>query len=496
LSLYARQLNVNDDHLRLLLAIYVLNLTPLNDPNNNNLTTITDIKTYMISEKILIISNNNAANHELKIILTFLGKEIIFCNTSLLDKQFNYWQDFNFSCVIIDEDIYDDKLITTLIKLDEFIPIILITNEITIPDKRILNTIQLPVNHSKLIDTLHRAQIYKESKDKSITTRPAHLFRSLVGSSRAITEVKTLMEQVASTDATVLILGESGTGKEVVARNLHYSSKGKNAPFVAVNCGAISPELLESELFGHEKGAFTGAVSARAGRFEQANNGTLFLDEIGDMPLNMQVKLLRVLQERTFERVGGNKIHHTNVRIIAATHQDLPLMIKNNQFREDLYYRLNVFPITMPPLRERSEDIPLLINDFLRKLEREQKSTLRFNSAAIMALCCYSWPGNVRELANLIARMAITHPHKIVDIKDLPAYFHYLNTTDEIMQNQNFDLKEDEVIDLKGYLANLERHFITQALDNSNWVVSNAALKLKLRRTTLVEKMRKYKITR
>ncbi|MFO1372897.1 MAG: sigma-54 dependent transcriptional regulator, partial [Candidatus Competibacteraceae bacterium] len=202
--------------------------------------------------------------------------------------------------------------------------------------------------------------------------RNVELFRSLVGHSPAVVRVRDLIQRVAPSEATVLILGESGTGKEVVARNIHYYSARGKGPFVPVNCGAIPDNLLESELFGHEKGSFTGAISTRRGRFELAQGGTLFLDEIGDMPLNMQVKLLRVLQERTFERVGSDRSLEANVRVIAATHRDLDELIKTGSFREDLYYRLNVFPIEMPALRDRAEDLPLLVEDLVRRIAHEQ----------------------------------------------------------------------------------------------------------------------------
>jgi sigma-54 specific flagellar transcriptional regulator A len=324
------------------------------------------------------------------------------------------------------------------------------------------------------------------------------------------------MAQVADKNVTVLITGESGTGKEVVARNLHYHSPRQQQPFVPVNCGAIPPELLESELFGHEKGAFTGAISSRAGRFEMAQGGTLFLDEIGDMPLNMQVKILRVLQERTFERVGGNTTIEVDVRIIAATHKNLEQMISDGGFREDLYYRLNVFPIEMPALRERVEDLPLLLNELISRLENEQRGSIRFNSAAIMSLCQHGWAGNVRELANLVERMAIMYPFGVVGVKDLPPKFRYVeleqdagddgaNLADsqpklEAMKHiLNVDVKPLlplDGIDLKAYLADLERHLIQQALDEAKGVVARAADKLQMRRTTLVEKMRKYDLNR
>ncbi|HGR4966548.1 TPA: transcriptional regulator FleQ, partial [Pseudomonas aeruginosa] len=322
-------------------------------------------------------------------------------------------------------------------------------------------------------------------------------------------------QQVADTDASVLILGESGTGKEVVARNLHYHSKRREGPFVPVNCGAIPAELLESELFGHEKGAFTGAITSRAGRFELANGGTLFLDEIGDMPLPMQVKLLRVLQERTFERVGSNKTQNVDVRIIAATHKNLEKMIEDGTFREDLYYRLNVFPIEMAPLRERVEDIALLLNELISRMEHEKRGSIRFNSAAIMSLCRHDWPGNVRELANLVERLAIMHPYGVIGVGELPKKFRHVDDEDEQLASSLREELEEraainaglpgmdapamlpaEGLDLKDYLANLEQGLIQQALDDAGGVVARAAERLRIRRTTLVEKMRKYGMSR
>src|SRR5690554_458179 len=324
------------------------------------------------------------------------------------------------------------------------------------------------------------------------------------------------MQQVADTEANVLILGESGTGKEVVARNLHYSSSRKDGPFVPINCGAIPAELLESELFGHEKGAFTGAISARAGRFELAKGGTLFLDEVGDMPLTMQVKLLRVLQERIFERIGGNKSITADVRIVAATHKNIEEMIELGDFREDLFYRLNVFPIEMPPLRERTEDIPLLINELVSRMENEKRGSVRFNEAAIMSLCQHSWPGNVRELANLVERMAIMYPHGVIGISELPRKFRYIDEEngiqelrEEVSERAALLAAVEDVpapnptaqlpstgLDLREYLAELEQDLIQQALTEEDGVVARAAERLNIRRTTLVEKMRKYGMSR
>jgi sigma-54 specific flagellar transcriptional regulator A len=372
----------------------------------------------------------------------------------------------------------------------------------------VVNVVELPVKHRQLIHALHLAQVYKESQSGSGNSAPM-LFRSLVGHSRSITQVRKLIEKVADTDANVLILGSSGTGKEVVARNLHYYSSRRDRPFVPVNCGAIPPDLLESELFGHEKGSFTGAISARQGRFELAEGGTLFLDEIGDMPLPMQVKLLRVLQERVFERVGSNKSIKVDVRIVAATHRDLETEIEAGRFREDLYYRLNVFPIEMPDLKDRAEDIPLLIKELITRMEHEQRGSVRLTPAAITALAHYPWPGNVRELSNLMERLIIMYPYGVVDVRDLPEKFrgHVSDAEEEEdYPEKPFVAVQTEVdaamrlprngIDLKEHLSQLEYSLIKQALDEADGVVAHAAKRLAMRRTTLVEKMRKYGLQR
>ena len=379
----------------------------------------------------------------------------------------------------------------------------------------VLGTLRLPCHYDTVSSLLHKAQVYNENQRHGESARrPLELFRSLSGNSRATRRVNKMIEQVAGSDATVLVLGESGTGKEVVARKLHFHSKRRGKPFVPVNCGAIPGDLLESELFGHEKGAFTGAITARQGRFEMAEGGTLFLDEIGDMSLHMQVKLLRVLQERTFERVGSNRTQRCDVRIIAATHRDLETMIRDGTFREDLYYRLNVFPIEMPPLRDRIEDIPILVNDLINRIEHEKRGSVRLTPGAVTALQHYRWPGNVRELANLIERLAILFPYGVVDIGDLPEKFRdglpagerSIRVDEELLEVTAPGGEPDTVvqiprlpnkgIDLRAHLANLELNLIRQALDESNGVVAHAAKRLKMRRTTLVEKLRKYGLQR
>ena len=324
----------------------------------------------------------------------------------------------------------------------------------------------------------------------------------LIGESEGMLKLRRLVEQVAPSPATVLITGESGTGKEVVARQIHELS-GRSGPFVAVNCGAIPEQLLESELFGHERGAFTGAVRAREGRFEQAKGGTFFLDEIGDMPAVMQVKLLRVLEERVIERVGGTASIPVDVRLIAATHRDLPKRIEKGEFREDLYYRLSVFPIEITPLRERTEDIPLLVNEFIRRHLEQQSVTLRIEDDAMQLLQQYRWAGNVRELANLVERLVVIKPNGVVTARNLPW---------PIVEHEDSLLADVELIssglesalpgrhtslpsgglDLKQHLAEIEQGMIQQALRDADGVVQRAAEILGVGRTTLVEKIRRY----
>ena len=382
--------------------------------------------------------------------------------------------------------------------------------------------LEWPSSYQKFINCIRQLQSGEYSLNQELPTRAAELFRCLVGNSHEIQRVRQLIEQVCVSDATVLILGESGTGKEVIARNIHYhSSRGQQA-FVPINCGAIPAELIESELFGHEKGAFTGALTARKGRFELAEGGTLFLDEIGDMPMQMQVKLLRVLQEKVFERVGGNKSIKCDVRVLAATHRDLKKEIEKGNFREDLFYRLDVFPITIAPLRKRAEDIPMLVGELVQRIENDKKGSVRFTSAALMALCQHDWPGNVRELANMIERLTIIHAYGVVDVKDLPEKFQQYDDSVMLVQ-ENFapnsavsevmgqpvqglasiqgshaavGVLPEQGMDLKEHLNGLEWSLIQQALNDSEGVVAHAAKKLNMRRTTLVEKMRKHEMQR
>lgn len=366
-------------------------------------------------------------------------------------------------------------------------------------DGSFVRTLDFPMQSAALSDALQQALHYAENGG---ARRDPELFRSLVGKSEGIRHVRHLIGRVSNTDATVLILGESGTGKEVVARNLHYHSPRRGKPFVAVSCGAIPGELLESELFGHEKGAFTGAVAARQGRFELAAGGTLFLDEIGEMSLGMQVKLLRVIQERVFERVGGSRSQRADVRVIAATHRHLEREVQEKRFREDLYYRLNVFPIHMPPLRDRTEDIPLLVAELNARLRHDRGAAVRLSSAAMHMLQRYPWPGNVRELANVVERLTILHADKVVDVQDLPEQYQAtkpgaappMETTEGVVML--VPELPPSGLNLKEYLGSVEYGLITQALTRTGGVVAHAAQLLKLRRTTLVEKLHKYGVHR
>lgn len=401
----------------------------------------------------------------------------------------------------------------------------------------VLAHLDMPLKYEPVSDALNRANEFHQHDLQEGSASCKELISNvpkLGGSSPAIQYVRTMIEQVARTDASVLILGESGTGKEVVARNIHALSMRCKHNFVPVNCGAIPGDLLESELFGHEKGAFTGAITTRQGRFELAEKGTLFLDEIGDMSLPMQVKLLRVLQERTFERVGSNKSMSADVRILAATHRNLEQNIRDGKFREDLFYRLNVFPIELPALRERLEDVPFLLQDQIEKLEQDNRGSVRLTASAVEALCEYKWPGNVRELANLVERLSILFPQGVVDVKDLPAKYlpasikpgqdafnpslFFGASSDELVENDLALIQKDmeiddnvgfgeapvadtavariseDGLDLKEHLAQMEVKLIQQALETTGGVVAHAAKLLKMRRTTLVEKLKKYDI--
>lgn len=344
-------------------------------------------------------------------------------------------------------------------------------------------------------------------------------FDEIIGRSPAISRVFEAIEKVASTDSTVLISGESGTGKELVARAIHRRSPRCDAQLIPVNCGAIPAELLESELFGHVKGAFTGAISNRQGRFELAQGGTVFLDEIGDMPPMLQVKLLRVLQERQFEPVGGTKTVNADVRIIAATNKDLEKAVESKTFREDLFYRLNVIPISIPSLRERKSDVPFLIEHFLDVFNKQKKRAVKINNQEVMDLLLrYDWPGNIRELENLVERLVVFCEDGQVQLKDLPSKifervelvqsqpgsqgkFGFATHTLAQLEAEGLILENgtqvprfmlpEEGADLRQILNSFENDILMQALSRTKGNKNRASELLKMNRTTLVEKLKK-----
>jgi transcriptional regulator with GAF, ATPase, and Fis domain len=331
-------------------------------------------------------------------------------------------------------------------------------------------------------------KIIRENTILRSCLKDKYKFENIIGISFPMQKVFEMIEKVADTNATVLVTGESGVGKELVARAIHYNSSKRDNPLVVVNCGAIPETLLESELFGYEKGAFTGAVNTRFGRFELANGGSIFLDEIGDMSFNLQVKLLRVLQEKAFERIGGSKTIKVDVRIIAATNRVLDDLVKEGKFREDLYYRLNVVPIRIPPLRDRRQDIPLLLNYFLERSNKMNMANIEgFTEEAMRALMDYEYRGNVRELQNIVERVVVLKKNGHIDIEDLPEKLYSGEQTHREEEATPLDME-------RGYdtlVSEFEKALITQALGETQGVKSKAAQVLNINRTTLIEKMKR-----
>jgi len=352
-----------------------------------------------------------------------------------------------------------------------------------------------PVKPGEILIVVEKALRYKHLERENILLRrqlrKKYRFENFVGDSEPIQKVFELIEKVGDTDSTVLITGESGTGKELIAKAIHYNSHRRDNLMVVINCGAIPEELLESELFGHEKGAFTGAHKSRIGRFELADGGTIFLDEIGDMSPNLQIKLLRVIQEQKFERVGSTRTIQTDIRIIAATNQDLISAANKGTFREDLYYRLNVIPMKVPPLRERRSDIPLLVDFFLKKFNEEKRKHVKgFASETMDALIQYDWPGNVRELENLVERVVILTNTDEIGLDDLP---------ESVIGDARAIESVETTIPKHGFgnaVEEYEKKLILKALDETNWVKAKAAKLLNMNRTTLIEKIKKKKLQR
>lgn len=450
--------------------------------------------------KIAILEKKNETDKKITDILDFMKYEY--------DYEYNYKKNNQkiYDAIIVDNCKVDSNTINNILLANQHQQYIVFTEKSDL----IKNTSNLFLINNK--KNLKKELIKNINLCKSKTERNKEEYdieKIIIGKTPVIKKVKKLVKKVSKTDTNVLILGESGTGKELVAQSIHKLSRRNKEKLITINCGAIPKELLESELFGHEKGSFTGAVSSRKGKFEEAHKGTIFLDEIGDMPLSMQVKLLRILQEMTVEKIGSNRLFNIDVRVIAATHRNLEKMIEQGLFREDLFYRLNVFPITIPPLNERVPDIKLIINKICKDLVQKNNKNITLTEDAIELLSSKRWKGNIRELKNLIERLSVIYDDTTIDsekiikneisIKTIEQK--HLHEDQSKKQNQIKTIKKEkntlginEEKSLRENLADIEINMIKKALDKSNGVVSKAAKKLKVQRTTLIEKIKKYKI--
>ncbi|MBI4455546.1 MAG: sigma-54-dependent Fis family transcriptional regulator [Acidobacteria bacterium] len=388
------------------------------------------------------------------------------------------------------------QLLTEVQKCDREVPVIVLTAHGSI-DKAVeaikkgaVDFLTKPFEKEEMrqsiANALKMADLMEENRNLSQIVREKFHFEGIIGSSKEFQEVLETAEQLSNVDTTVLIQGETGTGKELLARAIHFNSKRQGRPLVVVNCGAIPADLMEAELFGYKKGAFTGAVSDKKGKFETADSGTLFLDEVGELPLNMQVKLLRVLQEGEIDIVGDPRPHPVDVRILAASNKDLSVLVQEKFFREDLYYRLSVAPLWLPPLRKRREDIPLLLHHFLEKFNRKFGKDLRFEQGAIHLLQDYLWPGNVRELENIVQRLVVFDKAGIVREEDLPQQFRQpVCSAGKVVLR----LPEGGIS-----MGEMERDLLRMALVQHNWNQTRAAQYLGITRNTLIYRMQKYNL--
>jgi len=451
--------------------------------------------------KVLLIDDDPEILDLLSSFLEMKGYEVDTAETG--KEGLSLFKRGEYSIVISDyilPDIDGLQASRQILAMDENALIILITGHGSIEGAvsaikaGVFDYILKPFDLEQIEVAIHKAEKVTALRAENIKLR-AVIARSegaenLIGRSRAMKELKSLIRRVAVTQATVLVTGESGTGKELVAQAIHRASTRAAGPFIPVNCGAIPDNLLEDELFGHKKGAFTDAIIDRIGRFEQAEGGSIFLDEIGNMSLALQAKLLRVLQERVVSPLGSEELKMVDVRVVAATNRLLADEIKNGRFREDLYYRLNVIPIHIPPLRERTDDIPLLIDFFNHRFSGLMGfPEIRFSSKAMKCIFDYPWPGNIRQLENFVERMIVLQPEgHIVQPEDLPSDIH-LGASDAF---DSYTLEGS--IDLKAKLMAMERSYIEQALELSGGTRSEAARRLSLKRTTLIQKMKKLGI--
>jgi len=456
---------------------------------------------FMRSPRVLIVDDESSLRTALFRILDRKGLSVITANRG--DEAKVLCQgDQILDLALVDLNLPDGDGIDLMTHLKNIHPdcqVIILTGHGTIESairatqKGAFHFITKPFNMEELMSLVDKALTHKKLQQENQQLRTElhkkYQFEQIIGKSEGIQGVLSLVERVADSDSTVLVTGESGTGKELIARAVHYNSPRADQAFVAINCGAIPGELLESELFGHVKGAFTGAIANRIGRFEMADGGTIFLDEIGDLEPALQVKILRAVQQRSFEPVGGTKTVHVNVRVIAATNKNLEDQVALGKFREDLFYRLNVIPICIPPLRERRTDIPLLFAHFMELFNKNKGRKLTGVSTDTMeCIVNYGWPGNIRELENLVERLAILKGHGQIEINDLPTKYRASATAS--IDPVQFDIP-DNGLDFNSTVDQFENNLILRALEKTNWNRNQAALLLRLNRTTLVEKIKK-----
>ncbi len=460
------------------------------------------MKNAVVNTDILLIDDDIQSNKLLRIALERAGYSVT--NTFCGETAKEILAHNSFTIVITDLILPDISGLEILKHLQDKAPhttVILITGyasaetAVEAMKNGAFDYITKPINIDKLklivSKALEKQKLIEENLFLRRQLHNKHSFSNIIGTSAAIQAVFVRMKKVVDTDSSILVLGESGTGKELVARALHYNGLRQDKPFVAINCGAIPEDLLESELFGHMRGSFTGAVKDKPGKFEQANGGTIFLDEIGTMPVHLQLKLLRVLQEHEVEPIGANRSIKLDIRIISATNTNLEEMIEDGTFREDLFYRLNVIPIKLPPLRERKEDISILARYFLKKSCKNLKCTpLVFADDVCGVLEQYTWPGNVRELENIIERTVALCDGTKIRIEDLPAHISEMNKS----QHRVITTLPSAGLDMPFQLQQIERDWIRQALDLNAGVKSRAATLLNIKRTTLVEKMKRLEI--
>ncbi len=455
-----------------------------------------------MASKILVVDDSASTLDAVASKLTEKGFEVIKATNG--EEAIGHTDDHNFSVVVTDLMMPGVDGLSLLKHMQEHfpeVPVIVLTGYATIENAveamkaGAFDYLTKPVKLDEILVVVEKALEFQKLKIENLylkeQLKKKYRFENIIGDSPQMQKIYRIIEKVADTDSTVLILGESGTGKELIAKAIHYNSSRRNRPFIPINCGAIPEELLESELFGHEKGAFTSAIKERAGRFELANGGTIFLDEIGDMSPKLQVKLLRVLQEHRFERIGGTKTIKVDIRVIAATHQDLEKAVEEGKFREDLFYRLNVIPIKIPPLRERGSDIDLLVNHFMQTYsKRKGIQPKKISPEAMNCLRRFHWPGNVRELENVIERLLILTDSDEIRPEHLPEHILRPKGDDTITVPE---IPEDGLY-LKKVVEEFENRLIIQALQRCKGKKNKAAELLKLNRTTLIEKLKKRKI--